>query len=62
MIISKRSDGHAQQHSTDTRALAGGAKGENDVMADPEYNPMSAPFGTLAAGRTPHPQCGVLNT
>jgi len=42
--------------------LAVGVEKKNDTMTDPEYNPMSVPLGTLTAGRTPHPQCNVLNT
>ena len=46
----------------DIRGLAESGRDENEIVADPEYNPMSAPLGTLTAGRTPHPQYGVLNT
>jgi hypothetical protein len=60
---SKKAPGyHAQQHSTDICALARNAKNGNNATTHPEYNPMSDPLGTLTAGRTPHPQLGVLNT
>ena len=63
MIERKEGNECPHQHSTDTKGLATrSTKNENDTTADPEYNPMSAPFGTLAVGRTPHPQFGVLNT
>ena len=58
----QKSNDHAQQDSTNTRALTGSAENENNTMTDPEYNPTSAPLGTGTVGRTPHPHRGVLNT